>query len=234
LHGVAVFCKPRSQDDGTVDLADFAVNLDGVVTVKGDPFPVTVDAHSFDLQIGLGTVFITVSGLGSHGVSVFVDHEIDQLVNGFTNEFGDPQGTLAAGQSWEIDEPGFNPLPPFPGNIFTNFTAGALDNTTSIPPSSDPTSDGLPGDDVAMALSWQFTLALGERAVVGFQVALTAPGGGFFLVQTDSDSTAALFFSSSLDIQPDAQPIPEPATGVLWGSGLVVLVAWRRKRHKRT
>ena len=88
------------------------MNLDGGVTVKGDPFPATVDTHSFDLQTGLGTVFITVSGLGSHGVSVFVDHEIEQLVNGFTNEFGDAQGALAAGQSWEIDEPGFNPILP--------------------------------------------------------------------------------------------------------------------------
>ena len=122
----------------TIELFDVEWNLDGMITTLGGS--TAVDISHFDSSTGLGTVIVKVGGPGPHFVGMVVDHEIDQLgPGGFTNEFGDVQGTPASGRSWEIDSPGF----PF-GDIFLNLEAGQLDTTNSIP-STMP-------DDVAMAL----------------------------------------------------------------------------------
>ena len=74
-----------------------------------------------------------------HNILVFLDIEIDELVNTFFNEFGSVVGAPGAGLSWEIDEPGY-----VFGDIYTNFVAGALDGTNGVPSGSP--------DDVSFAL----------------------------------------------------------------------------------
>lgn len=177
-----------------------------------------MDASSFDFVTGLGTVAITLGGTGSHFIGAFFDHEIDQHTNTFFNEFGAVSGIPAAGQSWELDDPMF-------GDIFAHLGTGALDNTNAVPAGV--------GNDVSMALGWDFTLAAGETAVVHFRVSDSAVPVGFFLTQTDPDSPATLYFSSTLTIQGGSTSIPEPGTWVLMGSGLLGLVAWVRKQQRQ-
>jgi hypothetical protein len=79
-----------------------------------------------------------------------------------------------------------------------------------------------------MALAWSFVLASGEEAFITYVLSETEPSG-FYLSQTDPDSDATVYFTSSLTIR-EAQELPEPAAILLLGAGLVALGFARRQR----
>jgi len=106
-------------------LFDFGLNIDGDTTCNeglgcdtngaADLGGIAgVGDSGFNYTTGLGVLSITLTGSGAHYVGLFVDHEIDEPLNTFFNENGNVGGTGAAGQSWEIDEPGY-----VFGNIFS-------------------------------------------------------------------------------------------------------------------
>ena len=206
---------------GAVEVALFETlaNLNGAIVAPGDPLPggISMNASAFDFATGLGTVSIRFSpgAAGSYYIAGFFDHEIDEAGNTFFNEAGWAIGTPQAGQSWEVDEPGYA----F-GDIYDNLLAGTLD---------DQVFDGFVDlvDDVAMAMGWDFTLASDlEFAIVDFILSDTAPTSGFYLVHQDPDSQYNLYFSSTLDIG----AIPEPGTLLLLGGGFAGLILLRRLR----
>ncbi len=206
---------------GTITLAEWAVNLDGAVSdsLVPDPVPGNVNLAGFDTTTGLGTVTMTITGAGSHYAGLFVDHEIDESLNGFSNEQGSVLGVAPGDVSWEIDEPGFAASP---GDIFINFTNSALDNTN---PPRWP-------DDVSMALAYSFSLAPGEKGIVRFNISTTNPGG-FALEQTDPDSNGGpVFFTTDLRIS-GGSAVPEPSVIALLGSGLVSLIGFAARRHRQ-
>lgn len=223
-----------------ISLYDWAYNIDGTtyeasVLQTGDPntftgyytpgagdLPANIDdsgftySNGFDTPGGFGTTSVTISGAGSHFVGFFVDHELDEALNGFDNENGSAIGSPVAGQSWEIDEPGY-----VFGDIYINFQNSALDNTNNVPAGLE--------DDVSMAMGWDFTLLAGDTAIIDFILSGTVPTNGFYLAQTDPDTNTSIYFSSALDIQ----PIPEPATLLLLGTGLAGLAGFGRKKFRK-
>jgi hypothetical protein len=187
-----------------------------------DTLPGGVNSSAFDFSTGLGDLVVTHTSVGAEVffVTLFVDHEIDESVNTFFNEFGDVSGTPGAGQRWEIDEPGFT----F-GDIYQNVLAGGqvLDQSNGVPSTSP--------DDVSMAMSWNFLLVAGQTATASFRLSTTMPSATFYLLQRDPDSDQSLFLSGSASIRPDGEPpIPEPGTVILLLSGLgVIAIAKFRK-----
>lgn len=180
-----------------------AFNNDGVVTQ--------------DTITGFGSQLINISGTGDHSFLAFLDADIEDPNHSWWNEFGETFGTPGTGQSWEIDEPGI-----FFGDIYDNFWAGTLDNTNAVPPSSP--------EDVSLALGWGFTLLTDQTATIRLTVSDLAPAGGFYLVHTDPDSNTSFYMYGSLDINGDSNPIvPEPSTILLFASGMLGLVALRRR-----
>jgi hypothetical protein len=201
----------------TLSLFDYGLNIDGTITTPVDPVPGEVNLAAFDLTTGLGDIAVYFGGAGPHYMALFVDHEIDEAVNTFFNEYGDAAGTPSAGLSWEIDEPGF-----VFGDIYDNFLVGALDSSNGVPPGSE--------DDVSMALGWDFILNPGEVALINISVGPTAPAGGFYLEQTDPDSDASVFFSTRLNIR-GGEAVPDGGSSVLLlGLALAGAAAFRLRR----
>jgi len=197
----------------TLTLFEWATNIDGTIVDNFSTLP-----GSFNPATGLGILTITsVSGAGPHSAIAFFDYEIDEIDNTYFNEYGTAVGAPEAGQSWEIDEPGY-----VFGDIFSNFSAGTLDNSNGVPAISP--------DDVSMAMGWNFVLASDEIATIRFFLDDSLPVGAappaFYLKQTDPRSQADIFLWSDINIRSGGEPpIPEPSTIVLVLSGLGLAVA---------
>jgi hypothetical protein len=186
-----------------INLWDWALNIDGALTLPGDALPSTVDASGFDFNTGLGTLSVTATAPGNHFVGLFVDHELSEATNTFYNESGATSGTPLAGQTWEIDEPGY-----VFGDIYDNVIASSLDGSNGVPAGSE--------DDVSMAMGWDITVAAGIESIVTFDLSTVAPFGGFYLVHQDPDSGEKVYFSG------DVQVVPLPSAVLLGSLGLGV------------
>jgi hypothetical protein len=220
LLGAAGLITAFQASAAAVTLADYAFNIDGVVNAAPGGL-----GGSFDYSTGFGTITLSVTGAGTHYVGLFLDHDIDEQINTFYNEFGSVSGAPVAGQSWQIDEPELaDPtLGPwfYKGNIFSNFSGSALDGTNHVP------AAGL-ANDVSLALAWSFSLGAGDTAYISFAASEAAPGGGFYLTQTDPHSQSSVYLASNLRIGNGGTPVPEPASMALVAVGL--MAAWQARR----
>jgi hypothetical protein len=218
-----------------IDLWDYGLNIDGTVSVPtlGDPVPAEADISLFDALTGLGVITVDVIGAGAHFVDLFLDIELDEILNTWFNETGSAVGTAAADQTWEIDEPGFGEID-YIGDIFDNFMHSTLDGMVFYDGIFDEflTDYGRDTDDVALAMGWDFVLAADEIATIAFSIGTTAPTSGFYLGQFDPHSERSVFLSSALSIEGGGTTVPEPGTLSLLGLGLIVMAGLRRRRFR--
>ena len=119
------------------------------------------------------------------------------------------------------------------GDIYDNFESSALDNTNAIPEAI--------ADDVSMAIAYDILLGLDQVAVIDFYLSNTPINSTFQLIHSDNESRvpgpnessnpASIYFAANLAVQGDSPaPIPEPATIVLMGIGIISFIGGKKFR----
>ncbi|HEY3381785.1 MAG TPA: PEP-CTERM sorting domain-containing protein [Vicinamibacterales bacterium] len=219
----------------TIRLNDWILKINSATyDAIGNPIlPGNVNAAGFDFGTGLGTIVVSLSTPGNYSLIGYFDHDITGDNNPWDNEWGVVHGAPVAGQSYQMDVPGCDPLVwdhcvPL-SSLYPNITAGALDNTNHV---------GSPGlFDVAMALGWNFSLDADHRAVLTFHIGETLPASAFFLNQHDPLPAGTqgqdIYYSSTLDIvETGPGVVPEPSTMLLVGTGLIGLARLGRRKKK--
>ncbi len=209
------------------------VLFDAAFNVNGTIADISLDQSGFDWISGLGTLSFSISqNLGDSPVDYFVysffDHEIDEPINTFFNEYGMQQGIKPERLSWEIDEPGY-----VMGDIYNNL----MTHNTSSPVGFDNMifgGDNSAVDDVSMGIGWDFSLSTGQSATVDFLLSndidyldengLQVFGAeSFYLSHHDDMSRDVIYFASMLTIEEGTlppQPVAEAGTLSLLFIGL--------------
>ena len=221
---VMVLLSVQTASASTFSLFEWVFNVDGTISDSyfSDPLPSGLSGN-LAADGTPGSITMTMTGGGARYFGAMFDYEMDEILNGFSNEYGVASGSPVAGQSWEIDEPGW-----VFGDIYTNLGNSALDNTNAV-------QTGTP-DDVSIAFGWNVVLQSWQTALITLNLSHTAPTSGFYLGHFDPDSNASLYFSSSLRITGTQPPTgaPEPGTAALLLVGLGVTGAISRAKRKKS
>jgi hypothetical protein len=88
--------------------------------------------------------------------------------------------------------------------------------------------------DIVWDMSWDFSLTADQYAVATFFITDDVdPGTDFYLSQTDDDTNETIYLTSTLDIRGGVEPVPEPGTMLLLGTGILGLFGLGRKKFKK-
>ncbi len=162
----------------------------------------------------------TSSILSNVSVFGFVDAEIVETFNNFSNEYGSYISVTGSGSgdinpdSWEIDEPGY-----LFGDIYNNLLSGALDNTNGVPMGLE--------DDVSIALGFELgDILVGQTWTMSLSISKTDIGG---LYHGDADNGTGAFINGTAVVS-SATSVPEPSSVVILLFGLLGMTLARSQR----
>jgi hypothetical protein len=240
-----LFClAPPAMAVPVVDLQEWGFNVNGTIidNLNGNAvtdLPAYFNYSGFDFNTGLGTVTVTFSAPGIYAIAAMFDHEMNQTINGFTDEYASQTGLRAAGQSFQME----TPLDVY--NFFSAFNATTpLENAVEFGPAEDGSGNPIQNpSDQSMALGQIFDLVAGQTGVLTFTVGRDVPASGMYLQQFDqgfagsglpgdpSADPGSIYFSSNLTTE--TASVPEPETLVLVLTGLASVVMWKNRLFRK-
>jgi hypothetical protein len=196
---------------------------------------------------GLGNVSLTFNpGAGTYNVGLWLFEEL--FPPSGQNEYGTTGGSLASGQSWQIDVPdydlGGDPNTSATGTIIANTSAATLADTNGVPGGlSDYSFDCGPSpncnDYTSLAQSFKFTLGANQEELLNFNVSTTKPTSGFYLEQiapVDGANSTQIdyYYTASATTQSictsNCSPVPEPKSWIPLAAFLGILCLAVRRR----
>jgi hypothetical protein len=227
-----------------VDLQEWGFNVNGTIidNLNGDAvtdLPAYVNYSGFDFNTGLGTVTVTFSAPGTYAIAVMFDHEMNQTINGFMDEYASQTGFRVTGQSFQME----TPLDVY--DYFSAFNAiTPLENAVEFGPAQDGSGNPIQDpNDQSMALGQIFDLVAGQTGVLTFTVDRAAPASGMYLQQFDqgfqgtglpgdpSADPGSIYFSSNLTVRNES--VPEPSTLVLVLEGLAFVIIGKKRLFRK-
>lgn len=212
-------------------LGDWSAIIDGT-TYNPPGLPASVNSSGFDFTTGLGSLIFHFDTAGPHYAGVYLYPYYDSGLG-----FGDVSDAyvtvsgvaLPPGLSYQAGWPG---VPDGSGfTVFDYFAANSLNGSNTVGAYVAPPSACC---SVAMAEIYSFTLDATHNGTVTFTVT-DPPPSGFYLQETDHDSTNSIYLTQSFAQTPKGPTVPEPGTLVLLAMGVgAVSFARRKKTDKRS
>ena len=183
---------------------------------------------------GTGTTTVTFNpgAAGNYYVNLLLFEELaDPSYPTDPDLYGDldyavTSGTLATGESYQVDTPDYDyyspgyPNPAAVGTIGANTAADTLDGTDHVPgPGAAPCAGTVfttPCVDwTSVALGFNFTIGANQEEVLSFTASSTAPTSGFYIEQEDSNGDAPIYYSATATPESTVAGVPEPGSLVL-------------------
>jgi hypothetical protein len=234
LIAPAAFAGTYSLNDwcfyvNSLDVNRSCNNGSGVDNFNPPVTPGTFDYVHLGDNNTLGSTTIT---LGAGNYNVFGIFNYDLTDGGGLDEYATVLGSLAIGQVYSVDAAGASDSTP--GNLYTQFAGGTLDNVNHVPACS-----GSDCPDVSVALGYtNLVVPDGSVATLTFIVSDTPPSSGFYIQQGQSGSGDTINFSSTVDFASSGDSFgaavanPEPGTVILMAGGLGLMLLGLRRRKK--
>ena len=221
---------------GTVELQDWCFYAGTANPPVGDPrfgidncnggsgFATPIDGIRFDVSASPNTLGSVTVHLGSGVYNVLAYYDYNLASSGSISEFATVAGAPGVDDSYQIDDPA--------NSLFSAFASAVLSNTNNV-----ETAGGLPNPccDVAVTQGFvNYTVPAGKLAEITFSVSDLVPSSGWYIIQTDSDSGATIYFTQTASLSDVPAVVPEPRAGPLFLGALAGLAGWRRRTAARS